>query len=204
MADDSIYSFQLYDGSHNIVDFSQFHNRVLLIVNVASLCGFTPQYKELQYLYNKYKKQGLVIIGFPCNQFGNQEPDSERGIVDFCRSTYGVSFPIMEKVHVNGDHAAPIYTWLKSKYPGAVGFRGIRWNFEKFLINREGQVVKRYLTTDSPLQFERDIEELLGKAVIARKDDESGSWQDIVKFWYNMKINESLTHYNISWNPTCR
>jgi glutathione peroxidase-family protein len=161
MAEDSIYSFELYDGTNNLVDFSQFQNKVLLIVNVASLCGFTPQYNELQYLYNKYKTQGLVVIGIPCNQFGNQEPNDEKGIVQFCRTTYGVDFLIMKKVEVNGDHAAPIYTWLKSKCSGAIGFRGVRWNFEKFLISRNGDVVRRYLTTESPLGFERDIVQLL-------------------------------------------
>jgi glutathione peroxidase len=139
------------DGqSENLRDYA---GKVLLVVNVASACGFTPQYKELQALYEEVKDAGLEILGFPCNQFGGQEPGSAEEIAQFCESRFGVTFPLFAKTEVNGPHAHPLYQYLKTAAPGILGTEGIKWNFTKFLINREGDVVERY----APQQGARDI-----------------------------------------------
>ncbi len=130
---------------------------VILIVNTASKCGFTPQYQTLEELYNKYKDQGLVILGFPCNQFGRQEPGDSEEIGAFCQKNYGVTFPIFEKIDVNGDHAAPIYKDLKSEAPGLLGTQKIKWNFTKFLVSRKGEIIDRYAPTTKPEDIEEDI-----------------------------------------------
>jgi glutathione peroxidase len=135
--------------------------KVLLIVNTASKCGFTPQYAGLEALWRKYRDRGLEVIGFPCNQFGHQEPGSAEEIGSFCELNFGVSFPLMAKVEVNGDGAAPLYDWLKAEAPGVLGTRGIKWNFTKFLVGRDGKVVRRYPPTAKPEALERDIEALL-------------------------------------------
>ncbi|KAG7192108.1 uncharacterized protein KQ657_002470 [Scheffersomyces spartinae] len=140
---------------------AHFKTKVILVVNVALLCGYTPQYKELEALYEKYKQNGLEIIAFPCNQFGSQEPDDEKVIVQTCSIKYGVLFPIMKKVHVNGDDEDPIYTYLKLERRGHLGFSGVRWNFEKFLISKSGDVVARYLSNVTPMQIEPVIVRLL-------------------------------------------
>ncbi|KAG7665298.1 uncharacterized protein J8A68_000985 [[Candida] subhashii] len=158
-----IYKFKLLDGNNHIIDFSKFQNKVIIIVNVASYCGFTPQYKELQLLYSKYHSQGLEILGFPCNQFGNQEPLDEEHIVEFTQRKFGISFPIMKKVDVNGDDESELYTYLKSKRSGTLGFRGIKWNFEKFIVDRSGNVVNRFNSMVTPLQFEQYIVALLNQ-----------------------------------------
>ncbi|KAK6201413.1 thioredoxin-like protein [Scheffersomyces amazonensis] len=159
-----LYSYRLPNANDKPIDFSEFNGKVVIIVNVASYCGFTPQYKELEMLYEKYSDKGLVIIGFPCNQFGNQEPYPDSRIVTFCHKNYGVNFPIMRKVEVNGPYELQLYKWLKSQQPGALGFKGIRWNFEKFIIDRHGKVVKRYLSDITPLTFENVIVELLNQS----------------------------------------
>jgi glutathione peroxidase len=139
------------DGqSENLRDYA---GKVLLVVNVASACGFTPQYKELQALYEEVKDAGLEILGFPCNQFGGQEPGSAEEIAQFCESRFGVTFPLFAKTEVNGPHAHPLYQYLKTAAPGILGTEGIKWNFTKFLINREGDMVERY----APQQGARDI-----------------------------------------------
>ena len=135
--------------------------KVLLVVNTASRCGFTPQYDGLEALYRKHKDAGFEVVAFPCNQFGAQEPGNAVEIASFCKLTYDVTFPLMAKVDVNGDDATPLYNWLKSEAPGLMGSKSIKWNFTKFLIDRSGKVVKRYAPTDKPEGIEKDIAKLL-------------------------------------------
>lgn len=135
--------------------------KVLLVVNTASKCGLTPQYAGLEALWRKYRDRGFEVIAFPCNQFGAQEPGDAEQIASFCSLNYDVSFPLMAKVEVNGDRAAPFYKWLKAEAPGVLGTQGIKWNFTKFLIGRDGKVVRRYAPTDKPAKLEADIEALL-------------------------------------------
>jgi glutathione peroxidase len=135
--------------------------KVLLVVNTASKCGFTPQYDGLEALYRKHKDAGFEVVAFPCNQFGAQEPGNAEEIQTFCKLTYDVTFPLMAKVDVNGDGATPLYDWLKSEAPGLMGSKSIKWNFTKFLIDRSGKVVKRYAPTDKPEGIEKDIAKLL-------------------------------------------
>ncbi|MGD9658272.1 MAG: glutathione peroxidase [Methylocystis sp.] len=135
--------------------------KVMLIVNVASRCGFTPQYAGLEALYRKFADRGLVVLGFPCNQFGAQEPGSEKEIASFCSAKYDVTFPMFAKIDVNGDKAHPLYRLLKHDAPGILGSEAIKWNFTKFLVDREGHVVKRYASTDTPDEIAKDVEALL-------------------------------------------
>ena len=135
--------------------------KVLLVVNTASRCGFTPQYDGLEALYRKFKDQGFEVVAFPCNQFGAQEPGNADEIASFCKLTYDVTFPLMAKVDVNGDDATPLYQWMKGEAPGLMGSKSIKWNFTKFLIDRDGQVVRRYAPTDKPEGIEKDIARLL-------------------------------------------
>lgn len=156
----TIYDFTAKSNKGKEVDLSQFKGQVLLIVNTASKCGFTPQYKGLEDLYKKYKGQGLAIIGFPCDQFGHQEPGNNEEIASFCEMNYGVTFPIMEKIEVNGEQASPIFKYLKSKAGGLFGSR-IKWNFTKFLISKDGQVIKRFSPIKNPKSLEKLIERML-------------------------------------------
>ena len=135
--------------------------KVLLVVNTASRCGFTPQYDGLEALYRKFNDQGFEVVAFPCNQFGAQEPGNAEDIATFCKLTYDVTFPLMAKVDVNGDGATPLYQWMKGEAPGLMGSKSIKWNFTKFLIDREGKVVRRYAPTDKPEGIEKDIARLL-------------------------------------------
>ena len=135
--------------------------KVVLVVNTASKCGFTPQYDGLEALHKQYHAQGLEIMAFPCNQFGGQEPGSADEIAEFCKVNFGLSFPLMAKVDVNGANELPLYTWLKSEAPGLMGTKGIKWNFTKFLIGRDGKVVRRYAPTDKPEAIAKDIAKLL-------------------------------------------
>ena len=135
--------------------------KVLLVVNTASKCGFTPQYDGLEKLYQQFKDRDFEVLGFPCNQFGAQEPGSAEEIEQFCKVNFGVTFPLMAKIDVNGANASPLYDWLKSERKGLMGSTSIKWNFTKFLIDREGNVVKRYGPTDKPESIARDIEKLL-------------------------------------------
>lgn len=152
----TLYDFSAQDIQGNLVNFKDFEGKVLLIVNTASKCGFTPQFEGLEKLYQAYKEQGLVIIGFPCNQFGAQEPGSSEEIGAFCQKNYGVSFLMMDKIDVNGDNEHPVYTWLKSQEGGFLTDK-IKWNFTKFLIGRDGRVVDRYAPTTKPDAIEKDV-----------------------------------------------
>lgn len=153
----SIYDLDYVANNGDTIPFKQYEGKVLLIVNTASKCGFTPQYDGLEALYKKHKDQGLEVIGFPCDQFGHQEPGSDSDIAQFCEMRFNLSFPLSKKVEVNGDNAAPIYKLLKSEAPGVLGTKGIKWNFTKFLVNKEGNVVKRYSPRTKPEQIEEDI-----------------------------------------------
>ncbi|HBN8507790.1 glutathione peroxidase [Pseudomonas aeruginosa] len=141
---------------------ADFGGKALLVVNTASKCGFTPQYQGLEALWEKYRERGLVVLGFPCNQFGKQEPGDEGEISQFCELNYGVSFPLFRKIEVNGTGAHPLFVSLKKRAPGLLGSQGIKWNFTKFLIGRDGQVVKRYAPTTKPEELSSAIEALLG------------------------------------------
>ena len=143
------------------VDLSDKVGKVLLVVNTASKCGFTPQYDGLEKLYQAYGDKGFEVLAFPCNQFGNQEPGDADEIAQFCKVNFGVSFPLMAKVDVNGDNASPLFDWLKAEAPGLMGSKSIKWNFTKFLIDRDGDVVKRYGPQDAPAGIAKDIEKLL-------------------------------------------
>jgi glutathione peroxidase len=158
----SIYDFKINSLGGKEIDFSDFKNKVILVVNTASKCGFTPQYAGLQELHSKYKDQGLVIIGFPCNQFGGQEPGDAEEIKDSCLVNYGVSFLITEKVDVNGPESTPVFEFLKESLPGMMGMEDIKWNFTKFLIDKSGAPFKRYAPTTEPASMDGDIAELLG------------------------------------------
>ncbi|SOB96124.1 glutathione peroxidase [Alloalcanivorax xenomutans] len=153
------YNAVTLDGEDR--SLADFKGKVLLIVNTASKCGFTPQYKGLQALYQRYKDRGLVVLGFPCNQFGHQEPGDEVEIGAFCEKNYGVDFPMFAKIDVNGSDAHPLYRYLKSEAPGLLGSEGIKWNFTKFLVDREGRVIRRYAPKDKPEALAADIEKQL-------------------------------------------
>ncbi|MGX5174503.1 glutathione peroxidase [Aliikangiella sp. IMCC44653] len=153
----SIYEFEVKDINNQLVPLSNYKGKTLLIVNTASKCGFTPQYKGLEALQSKHQASGLEVLGFPCNQFGKQEPGDNQEIASFCDLTYKVTFPLFAKVDVNGDNADPLYNYLKSEAKGILGSKSIKWNFTKFLVNKEGQVVKRYAPTDKPETIEKDI-----------------------------------------------
>ncbi|WP_309606279.1 glutathione peroxidase [Phenylobacterium sp.] len=157
----TIYDFaaETLDGAP--APLSAYRDKVVLIVNTASKCGFTPQYAGLEALWRKYRDQGLVILGFPCNQFGAQEPGDAAEIASFCSLTYDVDFPMMRKVDVNGPATHPLYAWLKHEKKGLLGSEGVKWNFTKFLVNRKGEVVSRYAPTDKPESLEGAIEALL-------------------------------------------
>lgn len=158
----TIYDFsaERIEGSQQV--FSDYRDNVLLIVNTASNCGFTPQFADLEALYQCYKAQGLIVIGFPCNQFGAQDPDSNKNIGAFCQKNYGVTFPMMAKVAVNGKEAHPIYQWLKAQ-KGGVLTNSIKWNFTKFLVSRDGEVLERYAPTTKPDAIKQDIEQALAR-----------------------------------------
>ena len=143
------------------LDLSDKLGKVLLVVNVASKCGFTPQYEGLEALQRKFADQDFEVLGFPCNQFGAQEPGNAEEIATFCKLTYDVTFPVLKKVEVNGAGASPLYDWMKGQAPGLMGSKSIKWNFTKFLIDREGKVVRRYGPTDAPASIEKDIATLL-------------------------------------------
>ncbi len=157
----TIADFEAQLPGGETVSLAERLGKVLLIVNTASKCGFTPQYAGLEALWRRYRDRGFEVIAFPCNQFGAQEPGSADEIVSFCEVNFGLSFPLMGKIDVNGNDAAPLWTWLKREAPGLLGSKSIKWNFTKFLISRDGKVVRRYAPTDKPERLEKDIEALL-------------------------------------------
>ena len=159
--DSSIYDFTVKDIDGREVKLSDYKDKVVLIVNVASKCGFTSQYSGLQELYTKYKDKGLVILGFPCNQFGGQEPGTESEIKNFCSANFDVTFPMFSKIDVNGDYTAPLYSYLKKNQKGILNSEDIKWNFTKFLIDKTGNVVDRFAPQTTPNDIADDIEKLL-------------------------------------------
>jgi len=161
MTNASVYAFQVRDIKNQDVSLESYRGKTLLIVNVASKCGFTPQYTGLEALYKQYASQGLVVLGFPCNQFGGQEPGTEADIASFCKTNYDVSFPMFAKVDVNGAGTAPIFQYLKTQAPGVLGTEAIKWNFTKFLVDKTGHVVKRYAPTDTPEAIGKELSSIL-------------------------------------------
>jgi glutathione peroxidase len=157
----TISDFTVENADGSKLDLGDKLGKVLLVVNVASKCGFTPQYEGLEELQRKFGDQGFEVLGFPCNQFGAQEPGNAEEIATFCKLTYDVTFPVLKKVEVNGDGASPLYDWMKGEAPGILGSKAIKWNFTKFLIDRSGKVVKRYAPNDAPRSIEKDIARLL-------------------------------------------
>ena len=157
----SVYDFEALSIDGRPVPLSRFRGQVLLIVNTASACGFTPQFGGLEALHKTYGPQGLVVLGFPCNQFGSQDPGSNDEIGAFCQRNYGVSFPMMGKIDVNGADAHPLYRWLSAEAPGLLGSKAIKWNFTKFLVGKDGRVIKRYAPQDAPEKLGKDIEAAL-------------------------------------------
>jgi glutathione peroxidase len=158
----SVYDFEATRIDGKTVKLDKFQGKPMLIVNTASACGFTPQFAGLEKLHQTYGARGLVVLGFPCNQFGAQDPGPNDEIAEFCQLNYGVSFPMMAKIDVNGPKAAPLYQWLSAEAPGLLGSKAIKWNFTKFLVGRDGQVLKRYAPTDTPASMAGDIEAVLG------------------------------------------
>ncbi len=157
----TIYDFEALSIDGKKVALKQFKGKAMLIVNTASACGFTPQFSGLEKLHETYGKQGLVVLGFPCNQFGAQDAGSNGEIAEFCQLNYGVTFPMMAKIDVNGDTAHPLYKWLCAQAPGLLGSKSIKWNFTKFLVDKDGTVLKRYAPTDAPESLAKDIEAAL-------------------------------------------
>ena len=153
----TIYDFQAQTISGKNIALSDFKGQVMLIVNTASKCGFTPQFGGLEELHKSYAGKGLAVLGFPCNQFGSQDPGADGAIAEFCQINYGVSFPMMSKIDVNGPKAHPLYKWLSAEAPGLLGTKAIKWNFTKFLVGKNGQVIKRYAPTHKPAALAKDI-----------------------------------------------
>ena len=160
----TVYDFEALQINGKPISLKKFAGKPMLIVNTASACGFTPQFAGLEELHKTYGKKGLVVLGFPCNQFGAQDSGANSEIAEFCQLNYGVSFPMMEKIDVNGDGAHPLYQWLAKEAPGLLGTKAIKWNFTKFLVGKDGAVLKRYAPTDTPASIADDIEAALAAA----------------------------------------
>ncbi|MFM2186643.1 MAG: glutathione peroxidase [Burkholderiaceae bacterium] len=160
--DKTLSDFEATDITGRSVPLAEFKGRVVLVVNTASACGFTPQFAGLEALWQQFGARGLSVIGFPCNQFGGQDPKDNAEIAAFCQRHYGVSFPMMAKIQVNGPEAHPLFQWLKQQAPGLLGSQGIKWNFTKFLVGRDGRVIRRYAPQDAPSKLAADIEAALG------------------------------------------
>lgn len=157
----TVYDFQAKDITGKDVPLEAFKGKVMLIVNTASKCGFTPQFAGLEELYKQYAGKGLAVLGFPSNQFLSQDPGSDNQIAEFCQVNYGVSFPMMSKIDVNGPGAHPLYQWLSAEAPGLLGIKSIKWNFTKFLVGKDGKVIRRYAPSDKPADLAKDIEAAL-------------------------------------------
>ena len=156
-----LYNISVKDIELNSVDLSNYKGKTLLIVNVASKCGFTPQYKDLQHLYEKYQDQDFEVLGFPCNQFGAQESGTNEEIKSFCDLTFNVSFKMFDKIEVNGANASPLFKYLKHESPGILGTEAVKWNFTKFLVNKDGQVVKRFAPKDGKSAIESELQKII-------------------------------------------
>ena len=161
MSTATVYDFEARQIDGQAIALSQFRGKVMLSVNTASQCGFTPQFGGLEQLHASYAGKGLVLLGFPCNQFGAQDPGTDSEIASFCQVNYGVTFPMMSKIDVNGASAHPLYKWLSAEAPGLLGSKAIKWNFTKFLVGRDGRVIKRYAPLDKPADLAKDIEAAL-------------------------------------------
>ncbi|CAH0123546.1 glutathione peroxidase [Peribacillus sp. NPDC101481] len=157
----SIYEFEVNKINGETISLEEYRGKVMIIVNTASKCGFSPQYDDLQSLYVQYKEDGIVVLGFPCNQFLNQEPGDDLEIDSYCKLNHGVTFPMFAKVNVNGKEAHPLFSYLTENAPGVMGSKSIKWNFTKFLIDRDGNIVSRYAPKTKPLEMEEDIKKLL-------------------------------------------
>ena len=155
------YDFDARQIDGKAISLAEFKGKVMLIVNTASKCGFTPQFGGLEELHKTYAGKGLAVLGFPCNQFGSQDPGADGEIAEFCQVNYGVSFPMMGKIDVNGPAAHPLYKWLSAEAPGLLGSKSIKWNFTKFLVGKDGQLIKRYAPTDKPADLAKDVEKAL-------------------------------------------
>ena len=166
----TVYDFSARSIDGSTLPLASFRDRVLLVVNTASACGFTPQFAGLEELHKAYGAKGLAVIGFPCNQFGAQDPGSNDEIAQFCQLNYGVSFPMMAKVDVNGPAADPLFQWLRTEAPGLLGSKSIKWNFTKFLVGGDGQVIRRYAPLEKPAALKADIEAALATAGAASQD----------------------------------
>jgi glutathione peroxidase len=160
---DTIYQFDAVLNNGENINFKDYQGKVLLIVNTASKCGFTPQYDGLQSLYKQFEKEGLEVLGFPCDQFGHQEPGADAEIQEFCSLNFNVNFPLFKKIEVNGSDTAPVYKFLKESAPGVMGSKSVKWNFTKFLVNKQGKVTKRYASTTKPVEMINDIQKLLAE-----------------------------------------
>ena len=161
MSSPSIYDFEAKAINGKDIPLAAFKGKVMLIVNTASKCGFTPQFGGLEELHKTYAGKGLAVLGFPCNQFGSQDPGADGEIAEFCQVNYGVRFPMMGKIDVNGPNAHPLYKWLSAEAPGLLGSKSIKWNFTKFLVGKDGQVIKRYAPLDKPANLVKDVEAAL-------------------------------------------
>ena len=161
MSTQTVYDFDAKAINGQDISLAEFKGKVILVVNTASKCGFTPQFGGLEELHKAYAGKGLAVLGFPCNQFGSQDPGADGEIAEFCQVNYGVSFPMMGKIDVNGPAAHPLYKWLSAEAPGLLGSKSIKWNFTKFLIGKDGQVIKRYAPTDKPADLAKDIDAAL-------------------------------------------
>jgi len=159
----TVYQFSANNNKNEAITLNNYQGKVMLIVNTASACGFTPQYKGLQTLYANHQAQGLEVLAFPCNQFKQQEKGSNEEIQQFCDLQFNIKFPLFDKIDVNGENAHPLFTFLKAQAPGVLGSKGIKWNFTKFLVNRQGEVVKRYAPTTKPQDIASDIKVLLAE-----------------------------------------
>ncbi|MCF2946969.1 glutathione peroxidase [Paraglaciecola aquimarina] len=157
----TIYQFDAILNNGENINFAQYKGKVLLIVNTASKCGFTPQYEGLQSLYDQFKSEEFIVLGFPCDQFGHQEPGNDTEIEEFCSLNFNINFPLFKKIDVNGENTVPLYQYLKQQAPGVLGTKNIKWNFTKFLVNKEGKVLKRYGSTTKPEKITADIQALL-------------------------------------------
>lgn len=160
----TVYGFSVQTAAGETVSLADYRDKVMLVVNVASKCGFTPQYEGLEALFQAYRTRGFFVLGFPCNQFGGQEPGTDESIQSFCKLNYGVTFPVCAKIEVNGANAHPLYGFLKEQAPGLAGTRAVKWNFTKFLVDRQGRVVRRYAPATAPADLAADLELLLSGA----------------------------------------